>query len=115
MKRILALFFCICLLTGCNGSREPEERDYVMVIAIDKNYDTYVSVARPNRDSSSEKKRVFGSECQDFRSVRLRRPDAGWGCRCGTGGDTPPCTCSAGRSAAGQRQGRRRLSSSRSR
>lgn len=52
MKRILALFFCICLLTGCNGSREPEERDYVMVIAIDKNYDTYVSVARPNRDSS---------------------------------------------------------------
>ena len=56
MKRILALFFCICLLTGCNGSREPEERDYVMVIAIDKNYDTYVSVARPNRDSSSEPK-----------------------------------------------------------
>lgn len=39
MKRILALFFCICLLTGCNGSREPEERDYVMVIAIDKNYE----------------------------------------------------------------------------
>lgn len=56
MKKFLALFFCICLLTGCNGSREPEERDYVMVIAIDKNYDTYVSVARPNRDSSSEPK-----------------------------------------------------------
>ena len=44
------------ILTGCNGSREPEERDYVMVVAVDKNYDTYVSVARPNRDSSAEPK-----------------------------------------------------------
>lgn len=56
MRKIFTLIFCMCLLTGCNGSREPEERDYVMVVAIDKNYDTYVSIARPNMDSSSEPK-----------------------------------------------------------
>lgn len=53
MKRIVLLFCLVCLLTGCNGSREPEERDYVMLIAIDKNYNTYVSIARPSNDSSS--------------------------------------------------------------
>ena len=56
MRKFLSLLLCMFILTGCNGSREPEERDYVMVVAVDKNYDTYVSVARPNRDSSAEPK-----------------------------------------------------------
>lgn len=54
MKKIFILLFCLFMLTGCNGSREPEERDYVMLIAIDKDYKTYVSVSRPEKDSSSE-------------------------------------------------------------
>ena len=41
MRKFLSLLLCMFILTGCNGSREPEERDYVMVVAVDKNYDTY--------------------------------------------------------------------------
>lgn len=53
MKKLLFCLLLITALTGCNGSREPEERDYVMVMAIDQNYNTYVSVARPGRDNSA--------------------------------------------------------------
>lgn len=55
MKKILILLLLLTM-TGCNGSREPEERDYVMVVAIDKSYDTYVSIARPSEDNSASPK-----------------------------------------------------------
>ncbi len=63
MKKIISVAFALLLMTGCSGSRELENRDFVMAAGIeeDNGYKLTLAVAVPStgEDSSGEKENIF--------------------------------------------------------